>query len=100
MIVIAGMIRIPAERRQEIFDCLARLRQNSLEHDEGLAAYRFGIDLEQEDLLHVYEEWESTEALKAHMQKPHMDEFRNLKNKLKLETSGFSRWRAAELGQF
>ena len=48
----------------------------------------------------VYEEWESTEALKSHMQKQHMDEFRNLKIKLQLKTSGFSRWRADELGQF
>lgn len=100
MIVIAGTIRIPAEQREQILDCLMRLRKNSIEHDEGLVAYRFGIDLAEEDLLHVYEEWESTAALKSHMQKPHMDEFRHLKNKLQLETIGFSRWRADELGQF
>ena len=100
MIVIAGTIRIPAEHREQILDCLVRLRKNTLEHDEGVAAFRFGIDLEQEDLLHVYEEWESTELLKGHMQKQHMDEFRDLKTKLQLETRGFSRWRAEELGQF
>lgn len=100
MIVIAATIRIPAEHRTEILDCLIRLRKNSLKHDDGVAAFRFGIDVEQDDLLHVYEEWESTEALKSHMQKQHMDEFRNLKNKLQLETSSFSRWRADELGQF
>ena len=100
MIVIAGTIRIPAEHREQILDCLMRLRKNSLQHDQGIVAFRFGIDLEQEDLLHVYEEWESTEALKSHMQKQHMDEFRNLKSELRLETSGFSRWRADELGQF
>jgi len=100
MIVIAGTIWIPAEHREKILNCLVRLRKNSLQHDEGIAAFRFGIDLEQDDLLHVYEEWESTEALKDHMQKQHMDEFRNLKNELQLETDGFSRWRADELGQF
>lgn len=100
MIVIAGTIRIPTEHREQILDCLVRLRKNSFEHDQGIAAFRFGVDLEHEDLLHVYEEWESTEVLKAHMQKPHMDEFRDLKNKLQLETSSFSRWRADELGQF
>lgn len=100
MIVIAGTIRIPAEHREQILDCLVRLQKNSFEHDEGIAAFRFGIDLQQQDLLHVYEEWESTETLKAHMQAPHMDEFRDLKNKLQLETSSFSRWRADELGQF
>ena len=100
MIVIAGTIEIPAEHREQVLDCLLRLQKNSLQHDEGVAAFRFGIDLEQQDLLHVYEEWESIEALKIHMQKQHMDEFRNLKNQLQLKTSGVSRWRADELGQF
>ncbi len=100
MIVIAGTIRIPNEHRAQILECLVRLQKNTLQHDDGVAAFRFGIDVQQDDLLHVYEEWESTETLKSHMQKSHMDEFRNLKNELQLETSSFSRWRADELGQF
>jgi len=100
MIVIAGTIRIPAQHRQQVLETLLRLQKNTLQHDQGVVAYRLGIDLQQDDLLHIYEEWESTDSLKAHAAKPHMDEFRSLKNELQLETSGFSRWRANELGQF
>ena len=100
MIVIAGTIHLPTQHRQQVLETLLRMQQNTLEHDAGVVTYRLGVDLQQDDLVHIYEEWVSTDLLKAHLQKPHMEEFRRLRNELQLETSGFSRWRAEELGQF
>ncbi len=100
MIVIAGTIIVSDETRAEVVACLAEMRKATLEHDAGVVAYRFAADLANPNLIHVYEEWESTALLKDHMQKPHMDAFRDLRNRLDIQTEGFSRWRAEELGQF
>jgi quinol monooxygenase YgiN len=100
MIVISGIIIVTNEIREECLACLRELKNVTMAQDEGVVAYRIGQDIEDPNQIHIYEEWESTEALKAHGQKPHMDAFRDLRKKHNLQTSGFSRWRAEELGQF
>lgn len=100
MIVIAGIIEVADDQREEVLECLRRLKATSLKMDEGVVAYRIGTDIGNPNQIHIYEEWESTETLKAHGQKPHMDEFRELRKRLQLTTTGFSRWRCEELGQF
>jgi len=100
MIVISGTIIVSNETREECLECLRELKKVSFAEDEGVVAYRVGTDIENPNLIHIYEEWESTETLKAHGQKPHMDAFRELRRKHQLQTSGFSRWRAEELGEF
>lgn len=100
MIVIAGTITAKDEVLQQLLDCLRELKRQTLEHDEGVIAYRFSVDIDNANSIHVYEEWDTTEALKAHMGKPHMDVFRKFREESGFETSGFSRWRAEELGQF
>lgn len=74
MLVIAGIVRIdPANKvaagsaAQEV---MAATRQEA-----GCISYTFSADLSDESLFHVFEEWESEEALGAHFQTPHMAEF-------------------------
>lgn len=100
MIVISGIIIVSDETREECLESLRELKNVSLAEDEGVVAYRVGMDIENPNEIHIYEEWESTETLKAHGQKPHMDAFREFRRKHRLQTSGFSRWRAEELGEF
>ena len=100
MVVISGIIIVTDETRDECLACLSELRKVSLSEDEGIVAYRVAVDFDDPNAIHIYEEWVSTDALKAHAQKPHMDAFRELRKNYGLQTSGFSRWRAEELGEF
>lgn len=99
MIVISGVILVDDSTRQQVLECLSTLKEKSCQ-DKGVAAYRFGIDIDNPNEIHVYEEWESTDDLKAHGKQPHMDAFRKLRQELEIQTTGFSRWRAETLGEF
>lgn len=100
MIVLAGSIRISTEEREKVLQALHTLQDKTLANDAGAMAYHFSIDLKDENLVHVYEEWDSVENLKAHGQKEHMNPFRELRNDKLIEVLRFSRWRAEELGQY
>jgi quinol monooxygenase YgiN len=100
VIVISGIVTISDSNRHEVVEFMKKLRDETIKLDRGVVAYRFGIDIDNANEIHVYEEWESVEALKEHGQKPHSDAFRALRSKLGFSTSGFSRWQAEELGEF
>jgi quinol monooxygenase YgiN len=99
MIVLAGTMRILSEDRAMVLKTMEELQDKSLS-DKGVVAYHFSIDLKDENLIHVYEEWDSTANLKVHGQQEHMDPFRALRHDKKIEIVRFSRWRAEELGEY
>ena len=100
MIVLGGTLRIPADGRDEILQALHTLQDATWANDTGVVAYHFSIDLKDENLIHVYEEWDTVENLKAHGQKAHMEPFRALRTEKGVEIVTFSRWRAEELGEY
>ena len=100
MIVISGILIVTDQTRGDALTFLKQLQRETCANDAGVVAYRIGVDIENPNEIHIYEEWENVESLKAHSQQPHMKAFRELRNRLGLETAGFSRWRAEELGQF
>ena len=100
MIVLAGTLKILDSNRGQVLETLSSLQDATRAEDAGLVSYHFSIDMEDDQLVHVYEEWESTDHLKVHGQKEHMDAFRALRADGKIEVVRFSRWRAEELGQF
>ena len=101
MIVLAGTFRIlEVQKRAGILQTLRTLQNKTWADDPGVVTYHFSLDLVDENLFHVYEEWDGTENLKAHGQKDHMNPFRALRNDKLVEVVRFGRWRAEELGQF
>jgi len=100
MIVLAGSLKILTEERNPVLEALHELQDATWANDDGVVAYHFSIDLKDENLVHVYEEWDSVESLKAHGQKEYMNPMRELRTKKLLEVLWFSRWRAEELGQY
>ena len=100
MIVISGIVSTSDSTRVEVLAFMKTLRDETIMLDRGVVTYRFGVDIDNPNEIHVYEEWESVEALKEHGQKPHSTAFRELRAKLGFSTIGFSRWRAEELGEF
>jgi quinol monooxygenase YgiN len=75
MVVIAGQVKVRPERRADAariaMDMAAATRA-----EPGCVEYRFSADLEDPNTFHLFEHWETEEALQRHFQTPHMAEFR------------------------
>ena len=100
MIVLGGTLKILDPNRNEVLQAFNTLQELSRSEEQGPVVYHFSVDLNDENLIYVYEEWDSVESLKAHGQQEHMDPFRALRTDKRIEVVRFSRWRAEELGQF
>ena len=74
MIVIAGRARL---RASEVEDAVrAGSVMASTSRDEpGCVDYRFGLDIEDPLVVHVFEQWDSAEALEAHFATSHFQAF-------------------------
>jgi len=74
MIVIAGTARVQPEHRDAAIEA-ARVMAAASRAEPGCRQYRFSTDLDDPDVVHVFEEWDSPEALDVHFATPHMAEF-------------------------
>ena len=75
MIIVAGTIPIRADKREEAIEAALWMAEQT-NQEEGCISYAFFADLKDPNLFHIFEEWESGEALAAHFEAPHMAEFR------------------------
>jgi quinol monooxygenase YgiN len=74
MIIIGGTIRFSPTDRQATLAAIQRMMDAS-RAEAGCLVYTFSADLAAPDMLHLFEVWESEEALEAHRQTPHMATF-------------------------
>ena len=75
MIVIAGTVRVRPEGRADAV-AAARDMVAATRKEPGCRAYRFSADLGEPNLICIFEEWESAEALASHFASDHMRVFR------------------------
>lgn len=73
-IIVAGTARLRAGKRERAMEAARAMAEASLE-EPGCRAYAFSIDIDDENLAHLFEEWDSEEALTEHFGTPHMAEF-------------------------
>jgi len=74
MLVIAGTIRIdPAQLPRA--EAAARDMMQATRAEAGCRSYVFSFDLDDPAVVHLFECWESPEALAAHFATPHMASF-------------------------
>jgi quinol monooxygenase YgiN len=71
MIVIAATVQVKPERRGEAVQALAEMVAETVK-EAGCASYDFYASVTDPNRFMAFEEWESDEALAAHMQTPHM----------------------------
>jgi quinol monooxygenase YgiN len=75
MLIIAGTFTIdPTKVDTAIADAIVMMR--ATHQEPGNLAYVFSVDPIDPAIIHLYEKWESEEALAAHSASPHMAEFR------------------------
>ncbi|MGM0584442.1 MAG: putative quinol monooxygenase [Pseudomonadota bacterium] len=75
MIVVAGHLEV-VEAHAEEAAAIARAMMAETRREPGCLLYRITRDLDAPGRFHIYEEWESAEALEAHFERPHMGVFR------------------------
>jgi quinol monooxygenase YgiN len=74
MIIVHGTIPIRPECREQALE-LARRMTEATQAEVGCVSYDFYVGLSDPSTLMLFQEWESMEALMAHFQTDHMDEF-------------------------
>lgn len=74
MVVVAGTAKLKpeaSEQARNLVDEVVRLTRP----EPGCHSYTFYISLEDSNTIHVFEEWESDEALNSHLQQEHTQHF-------------------------
>ncbi|MCZ6657313.1 MAG: putative quinol monooxygenase [Gammaproteobacteria bacterium] len=74
MIIVHGKIPIKPDSREEALRLARRMTEATLA-EIGCISYEFFVGLSDPNTLMLFQEWESMEALMAHFQSDHMDEF-------------------------
>ena len=74
MIIVAGTVAIKPENRDEAANVALKMVA-ATKVEVGCIAYDFWSDLGDPNRFHVYEEWETQDALEAHFKTSHMAEF-------------------------
>lgn len=74
MLIVSGTITLDPSGTEQALELIRPLVAATLAED-GCLTYGFWTDPDRPGVLHVYEEWESDEAMGAHMASAHMAEF-------------------------
>jgi quinol monooxygenase YgiN len=97
VIVIAGTIEIdPAKKDEAAAAALEIMRETHKE--EGNLAYAFSQDLEDDGLIHIFEKWESQEALDFHFETPHMATFQKQVGSLGVKGMHLEKYEVSSVG--
>lgn len=75
MIVIAGKVPIDPSKREQAKTIMKTMMDTTLQ-EEGCITYQFLLNPWNDSEIHIFEEWETQDALDAHFQTGHMAEFR------------------------
>ena len=75
MLLVIGTVRMPPENLNEARFAMQAMIEASLE-EEGCESYAYSEDVLEPGLVHVTEIWRDREALEAHFQTEHLQEWR------------------------
>lgn len=76
MLIVAGTLHVdPANTDVVMADAVVMMKATHAE--EGNLAYVFSLDPIEAGTVHIFEKWESAEALAAHSKAPHMADFQS-----------------------
>lgn len=74
MIVVAGTITFDPEHQATMVQAANHVAEMT-RTEPGCISYEFFADLNHAGRLHVFEEWDSVEALERHLESSHLAEF-------------------------
>lgn len=97
MIVISGRARLHASELEEAVRAGSVMAATSRD-EPGCVDYRFGIDIDDPLVVHVFEQWESAEALEAHFAAPHFSAFSEVIIRAVDGPAAFTRYEVSSAG--
>lgn len=97
MIVIAGRVVIDPARREDAVTA-AREVMTETRREPGCISYTFSADLQDDATFHLFEEWESAEALGRHFATPHMGRFQAAMAGLGVQEMKVQRYEVSSVG--
>ncbi len=71
MIILSGTLKATDDRLDALADAMRAVLEET-RREAGCLVYSFGRDVLEPGLLRIYEEWESREALAAHVKTAHV----------------------------
>jgi len=74
MLIVAGEIAAAEGAVDKVRDAL-HVMETATRLEAGCITYAFSVDVNDPEMVRIFERWESMEALQAHMKAPHMAEF-------------------------
>jgi quinol monooxygenase YgiN len=74
MIVIKAHAKVKPDQREPALEA-ARQMAAATTAEPGNISYTFSVDVDDPNLVHLFEEWETEEALAEHFTTPHMADF-------------------------
>jgi quinol monooxygenase YgiN len=74
MLIVAGEIVVEPGAVESVRDALGTVEQ-ATRAEAGCITYAFSQDVSDPAMLRIFERWESIDALRAHLQMPHMAAF-------------------------
>jgi quinol monooxygenase YgiN len=95
MIVVAGEIVVAPESAKAARAAAIEMGR-ATRAEPGCVTYRFYEDLETSGHFHVFEIWQTPEALKAHFETPHMKAFRATLATLKFISRDVTRYEVSK----
>ena len=90
MLVVAGTFQIKPEQREAAVKLMLHVVAET-KKEAGCYVYDFYADLSDNNLFHVFEEWENMERLQAHFLTPHIKELGSALPDLLTEPAQMSR---------
>jgi quinol monooxygenase YgiN len=94
-ILISGVIDLDPANSDAAVEVFSKLMKPTRDED-GCARYVFSADLDVPGRFHLSEEWESEEAMNAHMATPHIAEFFAAMGGLGVKASSVTRWTGSD----
>lgn len=77
MVIVEVSMKIQPEKLAGALEAM-RVMGVATREEPGCLHYRFYQDIEDETAIFVYERWTDGAALQAHMETPHMEEYRKV----------------------
>jgi quinol monooxygenase YgiN len=75
MVIVAGTLVLKEGALEALRPHMRRMIAAS-RAEPGCLTYSYGVDVEDDNVIRVFEEWESSEALAAHFETPHLKAWR------------------------
>ena len=97
MLLFAGIVRIDPVERDEVTRAAIAVMQETRKLP-GCISFVISTDLEDASVLHLFEQWESPEAVEAHLSEPRVEAFRLRLGSLGVREIAVSRYAVQSVG--